>query len=234
MYYMKKKDYFTLLKSKLNSLSDKQIEEVLNSEDSEFKNISVPEEEYIEEYKVPKIDEIVNMNLLKYGKTLPKKQVNIIPFYERVLLSYELIRKYKIENRSNPSQEIISVIINRLNINRIHVTERKNIIKYALQPFTCRELFEAFPDSSEHLSNDNIELIQSSVDFAVYDSLKSFIYVSKEEMFGPDSVDNSLKTAATKLIKLKEFLDERHIVYNSENIDHWINLSKDREEKISK
>lgn len=172
------------------------------------------------------IDEIINISLLKYGQNLTKEQINSIPFQERVALSYEIIRKYKIENKEFPSPETISVIMNRLNISRIHVIERKNIIKYAMKPFTCSELFEAFNNSSEQLSNANIELIQTSINFAVNDALENYFFVSKDEGCGPDDVKNALQEAAVKLVKLKEFLEERNIMYNSENIDHWINLAR--------
>ena len=173
-----------------------------------------------------KIDEIINMGLLKYGNNLSKEEINNIPFSERVSLSYEIIQKYKIENRGIPSIEVISVVMEKLNISKIHAIERRKIIKNALQPFTCNELFEAFPDVTEQLSEDNIKLIQSSTEFAINDALKNYLYVSNENGFGPTVVRDALKVATNNIRNLKDFLEERHISYNSENIDHWINLEE--------
>lgn len=172
------------------------------------------------------IIEIINIALLKYGNNLSKEEINNIPFSERVLLSYEVIQKYKITNKVIPSIEVIGIVMDKLNISKVHIIERKRIVNYALQPFTCSELFAAFPDATEQLSDQNIELIQSSIDFAIEDSLKNYLYVSNEDGFGPDVVNSALQVAADDLTKLKEFLDERHINYNSENINHWINLAK--------
>ena len=125
--------------------------------------------------------------------------------------------------------------MNRLNISRIHVIERRNIIKYAMNPFTCDELFQAFNNPEEQLSNDNINLIQSSIDFAVSDALAQYIFVSNFDGFSCDDVTKALQTAVMKIEKLKELLEERNINYDPEKIDHWINLAKVyNQKKISK
>ena len=173
-----------------------------------------------------KIDELLNMSLLKYGQNLTKEQINNIPFSERTSICYDVLTKYRIESKKILSIEEISIIINKLNIGKIHVIERKNIIKDAMRPFTCDELFEAFNNPKEQLSDDNIKLIQSSIDYAINDTLSQYFFVSNNDGFDYDTVKNALQTAITNIKKLKEFLEERKIEYDSERIEQWLDIAE--------